>query len=197
MLGVALQAGHVPVAPELIERAITLNGVAVQKNLAAFAWGRAWVADAAPPRQLRASARRRRHAAARAACRRPHRLPVGAYAARFTALVDQVAALGHDQLTDAVNVNLHKLMAYKDEYEVARLLLLPESRRRPRPSAAGARRSPGCCTRPRCAHSVAQQDPLRPLVAAGVPRCAPCAGCAAHWFDVFGWAKPCAESSGR
>ncbi len=47
MLGVAAQAGHVPVSTENLERAIELNGVAVEKNLAAFRWGRRWAADAA------------------------------------------------------------------------------------------------------------------------------------------------------
>ena len=129
VLGVAAQAGHVPVAPELIERAITLNGVAVEKNLAAFRWGRAWVADAAST------------VAAAGFERSPDTTPLrerltadltgyqsAKYAGRFTAVVDEVAALGHDELTDAVMRNLHKLMAYKDEYEVARLLLLPSSR---------------------------------------------------------------------
>ncbi len=50
------------------------------------------------------------------------------YAARYLAVVDRVAAAGHPELTDAVARNLYKLMAYKDEYEVARLLLLPEAR---------------------------------------------------------------------
>ena len=129
ILGVGVQAGHVPVAPDLIERAITLNGVAVTKNLAAFAWGRAWVADpeatstaagiSAPQDELPLI----------------ERLTVdlvgyqsAAYAARYTAVVDRIRAAGHEDLTDAVTRNLYKLMAYKDEYEVARLLLLPESR---------------------------------------------------------------------
>ena len=129
MLGVATQAGHVPVAPELIERAISLNGVAVAKNLAAFAWGRAWVVDGASvdaaagitpvvddtPLRERLIADLTGYQSA-------------TYAARFAALTDRVAELGHPELTEAVQRNLHKLMAYKDEYEVARLLLLPESR---------------------------------------------------------------------
>ena len=125
MVGVATQAGHVPVGHAAIERAIELNGVSVAKNLAAFAWGRAWVADAASveraagfdaevdatPLRERLSADLRGYQSA-------------AYAARFDAVVDEVAALGHDELTAAVARHLHKLMAYKDEYEVARLLLL-------------------------------------------------------------------------
>ncbi len=129
ILGVGVQAGHVPIDPDLIERAITLNGVAVAKNVAAFAWGRAWVAD---PEGTAAAA-----GIAAAFPEQPllERLTADlvdyqstAYAAKFTDVVERVAALGHDDLTDAVTRNLYKLMAYKDEYEVARLLLLPESR---------------------------------------------------------------------
>jgi indolepyruvate ferredoxin oxidoreductase len=43
-----VQAGAIPVPPEAIEEAITLNGVAVDTNLAAFRWGRAWVDDPPP-----------------------------------------------------------------------------------------------------------------------------------------------------
>jgi indolepyruvate ferredoxin oxidoreductase len=129
ILGVGVQAGHVPVAPDLIERAITLNGVAVAKNLAAFAWGRAWVAD---PEATAAAAGIATAAAEQPLLQRLTADLVGyqsaAYAAQFTAVVERVAAHGHDDLTDAVTRNLYKLMAYKDEYEVARLLLLPESR---------------------------------------------------------------------
>ena len=46
-----------------------------------------------------------------------------AYARRFADVVDRVDAAGSPQLTEAVARHLHKLMAYKDEYEVARLLL--------------------------------------------------------------------------
>jgi len=129
MLGVAVQTGHVPVAVEYIERAITLNGVAVEKNLDAFSWGRAWVANAgatdtaagfvAPveegPLRDRLSADLVGYQSA-------------SYAKKFDAVIDMVTAAGIDELTDAVAHHLHKLMAYKDEYEVARLLLLPEAR---------------------------------------------------------------------
>jgi indolepyruvate ferredoxin oxidoreductase len=129
-LGVAVQAGLVPVTPEYVERAIRLNGTAVATNLAAFAWGRAWVHDpallgeaadsdtpqvaeqAATPEEMRERLR-----ADLVAYQSPR------YARRFDAVVDRVEALGHQELTAAVAVHLHKLMAYKDEYEVARLLL--------------------------------------------------------------------------
>jgi indolepyruvate ferredoxin oxidoreductase len=62
-----------------------------------------------------------------------------AYADRFRAVVDRVDAAGHPELTEAVARHLHKLMAYKDEYEVARLLLLPESKAQAR--AIGGRRA--------------------------------------------------------
>ena len=190
MLGVALQAGHVPVAPELIERAITLNGVAVHKNLAAFAWGRAWVANPAAvneaaglgttidelPLRERLTADLVDYQSAR-------------YAARFTALVDQVAALGHDQLTDAVMVNLHKLMAYKDEYEVARLLLLPESQAQA--EAVGGRRTKVTwLLHPPALRSLGRRSKIhfgrwsRPAFRAlrAMRRLR------GHWFDAFGWA---------
>ncbi|MFM8268120.1 MAG: indolepyruvate ferredoxin oxidoreductase family protein [Ilumatobacteraceae bacterium] len=136
MLGVAVQTGHVPVDPALVERAIELNGVAVARNIAAFRWGRAWAAD---PRAIEAQ----RDAAE--GTLPPDDRPLierlvddltdyssAAYAARFRAVVDEVAVAGHDEFTEAVARNLHRLMAYKDEYEVARLLLLPESRERAR-----------------------------------------------------------------
>ena len=129
MVGVALQAGHVPLDTLTMERAIELNGVAVKKNLAAFTWGRAWVADSATV-ETAAGIRgpvddtplRDRLAADLVGYQSKQ------YADRFLEVVDRVAAAGHAELTEAVARNLHKLMAYKDEYEVARLLLLPESK---------------------------------------------------------------------
>jgi indolepyruvate ferredoxin oxidoreductase len=131
MVGVALQAGHVPLLAEHVGRAIELNGVAVDKNLRALAWGRAWVAD---PSRVQAAAGLSATTDALPLRRRLVDDLIGyqsaRYAARFEAVVDEVSALGHQELSDAVMRNLHKLMAYKDEYEVARLLLLPESRAR-------------------------------------------------------------------
>ncbi|MEN9643836.1 MAG: hypothetical protein RL238_505 [Actinomycetota bacterium] len=125
MTGVALQAGMLPLDADVVERAIELNGVAVQKNLAAFRWGRAWAADPAAVQltvepsatdpaaplidRLADDLRDYQHAG---------------YAAEFLAVVESVDAAGRPELTEAVARHLHKLMAYKDEYEVARLHLL-------------------------------------------------------------------------
>jgi indolepyruvate ferredoxin oxidoreductase len=152
-LGAAFQRGLLPVSREAIEEAIRLNGAAVEKNLAAFAWGRAVVAapdavEAAtrdpetvvPVREL---SERERELVTLAVdgdegeLRRlvETRVPElvayqdAAYAERYARLVrrvhvtEQERTPGHTELTEAVARQLFKLMAYKDEYEVARLHL--------------------------------------------------------------------------
>jgi indolepyruvate ferredoxin oxidoreductase len=133
LLGAAVQAGAIPVPAEAVERAITLNGVAVDSNLAAFRWGRAWTVD--PERVERAAGLSRpvgpepfdqlvdRLAADLVEYQSP------AYADRFRAVVaatraaERASGVESSRYSEAVARNLHKLMAYKDEYEVARLLL--------------------------------------------------------------------------
>jgi len=127
MLGFAWQDGLVPVSLTALERAIELNGVAVARNKQAFAWGR--IASADPdflPKTLRSQPAA--ETLDEAIARRSAFLTQyqnRAYAARYEAAVAQVrrgeAALGSEALTDAVARSLFKLMAYKDEYEVARL----------------------------------------------------------------------------
>jgi indolepyruvate ferredoxin oxidoreductase len=137
LLGAAVQAGAVPVPPDAIERAIELNGVAVESNLAAFTWGRAWVDDAIavetaagfvsvpPPETVYELTDRLAHDLTD--------YQSDAYANRFRKVVDRARAAeravdaGSTAFTEAVARNLHKLMAYKDEYEVARLLLADEA----------------------------------------------------------------------
>ena len=157
MLGAAYQHGCLPVSASAIERALQLNGAAVDVNLTAFAWGRAAAADpqavaaaigslgspaaagstlddappatvrrrlesARPPAQLRAALERR------AADLSGYQDT--SYALRY---VDDVLAVleterehggaGITTVTEAYAAAMHKLMAYKDEYEVARLHL--------------------------------------------------------------------------
>lgn len=126
MTGVAVQAGLVPLDPAAVERAITLNGVAVDKNLTAFTWGRAWSHDSAlvertafPDAEPMAEVPLRERLVAEL-----HAFGGATVVRRFEALVDEAAAsAGGAALADAVARHFHKLLAYKDEYEVARLLL--------------------------------------------------------------------------
>ena len=132
MLGFAWQKGWIPLRRESLLRAIELNEVAVAQNKAAFEWGRQ---AAAHPQQLAALGATEQVIAF---ARRPgldelvrtrSEFLVGyqnaAYASSYRDLVDRVAraesALGSKRLSEAVARTLFKLMAYKDEYEVARL----------------------------------------------------------------------------
>ncbi|MBZ0224384.1 MAG: indolepyruvate ferredoxin oxidoreductase family protein [Comamonas sp.] len=133
MLGFAWQKGWVPLSRVALRRAIELNGVQVQNNLAAFEWGRQCAHDLAAVQALFAA--RKAIDAARAPTldelveRRAGFLAAyqnAAYAAAYRAFVEKVrgveSALGQGTpLAEAVARNLFKLMAYKDEYEVARL----------------------------------------------------------------------------
>ncbi|HEV2099134.1 MAG TPA: indolepyruvate ferredoxin oxidoreductase family protein, partial [Stellaceae bacterium] len=136
MLGYAYQRGLVPLSAEAIEQAVELNGVAVAFNRGAFRWGRRAASDLALV-EMRATPA--------AAIPASHRLSEtldqiierriafltdyqdAAYAARYAARVNRVREAeaacmpGSTALTEAVARALFKLMAYKDEYEVARL----------------------------------------------------------------------------
>src|SRR5205085_4554864 len=135
MLGFAYQKGLVPVSGDAIDRAIELNGVAVAFNREAFLWGRlaahrrAEVEGEAAPRQPIA-AETLSTTLDEAVARRIAfltRYQNAAYAARYETLVravesaERAKARGQGGLADAVARSLFKLMAYKDEYEVARL----------------------------------------------------------------------------
>ena len=131
MVGLAWQKGLIPLSAAAIERAIELNGVAVALNLAAFRWGRRLAVERVEVERLAGLcpapiaedldmliARR-----ADFLCAYQDR----AYAERYRRTVERVrvaeAAVTHDalRLTEAAARSLFKLMAYKDEYEVARL----------------------------------------------------------------------------
>ena len=140
MLGFAYQKGLVPVSAAAIERAIELNGVAVEANKKAFLWGRraahdlARVEKAATPAEVIPIAQHLSRSLDETIARRVEFLTDyqdAAYAARYRALVDRARQVEADRglgtkLTEAVARNHFKLMAYKDEYEVARLYTRPE-----------------------------------------------------------------------
>jgi indolepyruvate ferredoxin oxidoreductase len=122
MLGFAWQRGAIPLQRESIEKAIALNGKAVEANLKAFAAGRLATLDGPTSTQVALSLQD-------FISRRATDLTLywnAAYARRYTELLSIVSAAtaslaDGDELTWAVARSAYKLMAYKDEYEVARL----------------------------------------------------------------------------
>jgi indolepyruvate ferredoxin oxidoreductase len=137
MLGFAWQKGWIPLQLASLMRAIELNAVAVVQNKAAFEWGRRAAHDSAKvqktlnPGQVIAFTPRIKQTLEVLVQRRTAFLTDyqnAAYAQSYASFVDTVraaeAALGLGDklpLTEAVARYLFKLMAYKDEYEVARL----------------------------------------------------------------------------
>jgi len=132
LLGIAYQKGLVPVSAEAIEQAISLNGVAVDANCKAFNWGRRYAVDAKAVLLASGveSAPRVPATLDEVISRREAYLTAyqdAAYAKRYRVLVDHVRRAegrvlpGHQRLTEAVARNYAKILAYKDEYEVARL----------------------------------------------------------------------------
>jgi indolepyruvate ferredoxin oxidoreductase len=132
ILGYAWQKGWVPLGHEALMRAIELNDVAVAQNQAAFAWGRQCAHDWAAVQAALAPAQVVQFhpslgvddvIARRVAFLTDYQN--AAYAQRYLSVVEHVrsveAPFHKTALTEAVARNLFKLMAYKDEYEVARL----------------------------------------------------------------------------
>jgi indolepyruvate ferredoxin oxidoreductase len=133
LLGFAFQKGCVPLSAEALNKAIEINGVAVKANQSAFRWGRKAALDLA-------SVTREAAPAKVVALQRPQSFETlvaertafltayqnAAYAQRYAGLVERVRVVeqrerGTTLLAKAVASGLYKLMAYKDEYEVARL----------------------------------------------------------------------------
>ena len=157
VLGAAWQRGAIPVSRPTIEAAIRLNGVAVEASLAAFDWGRAAVADpdavagvgprpAPPPRPDVTAQRIIDHVGAAPDSELARLVTVrvveliayqsARYAKRYSSVIrrvhehEQQTTPGHDVISESVARQLFRLMAYKDEYEVARLHLDPGHRAR-------------------------------------------------------------------
>jgi indolepyruvate ferredoxin oxidoreductase len=136
MLGCAYQKGLLPVGAEAIEQAIELNGVSVKMNTQAFRLGRLAVVDperlAGMMKDDTAPVKTLDEMSLDEVIEHRTRLLTdyqnAAYAARYRNLVDQVRKIALDggygeALPRAVAVNYAKLLAYKDEYEVARLFV--------------------------------------------------------------------------
>ncbi|AWK87172.1 indolepyruvate ferredoxin oxidoreductase family protein [Azospirillum thermophilum] len=142
LMGYAWQKGLIPLSEDAILKAIELNGVSVRLNSDAFQWGRRAAVDLAAVEALAAPAPVAQDGSFIIDQRRPSQsldeiierrtrfltdYQDAAYAARYHALVDwtrrieQQKVPGSTALTEAVARAHFKLMAYKDEYEVARL----------------------------------------------------------------------------
>ncbi|MFO0688490.1 MAG: indolepyruvate ferredoxin oxidoreductase family protein [Myxococcota bacterium] len=233
VVGMAVQAGCLPIDAAKVEQAIRLNGVSVEPNLAAFRWGRAQIADAeavararreakvaAPsdfevtPTARRASAAAARRLEALVPSSSPLLLELARYAAEleawggqgsraagtWLAVLERVAAReravvadgdgARDRLLAGVAAALFKLLAYKDEYEVARLMTDAEATAEAR-AIAGSRGRIAWRLHPPILRALglrhkiaipAWTSPLVRLLARmrflrGTP------------FDVFGWAE--------
>jgi len=132
LLGYAWQKGWVPLGHEALMRAIELNDVAVAQNIAAFEWGRHcahhWsVVDTllAPAQVIQFHKPQGVDALVTKRVAFLTDYQNASYAKRYSEAVARVqkaeAAFNKSSLSEAVARNLFKLMAYKDEYEVARL----------------------------------------------------------------------------
>jgi indolepyruvate ferredoxin oxidoreductase len=137
MLGYAYQLGALPVSGEALEKAIEMNGEAVKMNVAAFRYGRRAAIDPQAVQSLVAPAPQQQNDSLKLSesldetiARREAFLTAyqsSRYGRRYRALVDTVRAAEAEKapeqsaLSEAVARYLFKLMAYKDEYEVARL----------------------------------------------------------------------------
>ncbi|HVL56487.1 MAG TPA: indolepyruvate ferredoxin oxidoreductase family protein, partial [Burkholderiaceae bacterium] len=153
LLGYAWQKGWIPLTRVALERAIELNGVAIERNRDAFTWGRRAAHDLVavqrfarpqsepkvvefrrPPGQVRNESDLDQLIAIREAFLVDYQN--AAYAQRYRELVDRVRRVEGDRigaasgfkLTEAVARATFRLMAYKDEYEVARLHADPKFR---------------------------------------------------------------------
>ncbi len=136
LVGYAWQKGLIPLRESSILEAIALNATAIEDNKAAFEWGRRAAADlasvrsAAAPAEDRPESHRLSRSFEEAVERRRAFLAAyqnEAYARRYAEFVERVRRAeqskvpGSEALAAAVARYLFKLMAYKDEYEVARL----------------------------------------------------------------------------
>ncbi|MGV0961233.1 MAG: indolepyruvate ferredoxin oxidoreductase family protein [Limnohabitans sp.] len=142
-LGAAWQLGLIPLNLESIERAIELNGMAIDMNKAAFLWGRRcaydleavqrYISGLKPAQVISFTGRQQKSVDAIMAHRSAH---LNAHTGpslvnRYQQLVQRVRVAEHDlglgeALTRAVAHNYHRMLAVKDEWEVARLYSQPE-----------------------------------------------------------------------
>ena len=176
ILGVSVQLGVLPVSPEAFMKAIELNNVNVQGNLAAFHWGRTWVFDSEYVNQLIQEKRKKKGKREQVRLHDDFIKRINEFdlsqegsqlvqflandvlgfqnskaVERFLTLLEQANCEtkklsrrdDRETLIIAIARNSHKLITYKDEYEVARFFLLPglESEINQLPQSKGTKRA--------------------------------------------------------
>ena len=209
MLGYAFQQGRVPLAEGSLVRAIELNGVAVEFNRKAFLWGRRAATDLARVERLAIPAEI--IPISQALSRNLDELIARrtdfltgyqdrAYAERYRELVERVrsaeaqktgASEGKFPLTEAVARYYFKLMAYKDEYEVARLYSDPAFARKIEGMFEGGYKlkfhlAPPIFNRPDPRTGEARKSEFGPWMMAAFRVLAKLKGLRGTPFDVFG-----------
>ena len=139
LVGYAMQKGWLPVGLEAVSRAIELNGVSIDMNKRSLCWGRLAAADLAAVLEAAAPSAAEVDTVEQATlaslieqrCVELGEYQDASYAQAYRSFVNTVVARegavqpGAEQLSTAVANYLFKLMAYKDEYEVARLHSAP------------------------------------------------------------------------
>ncbi|MBP6018925.1 MAG: indolepyruvate ferredoxin oxidoreductase family protein [Burkholderiaceae bacterium] len=139
MMGFAYQRGLIPISAQAIDKAIELNGTAQQMNKDAFLWGRRAAVDAKAVEKLLLARKTSENAGVSPKPMKSQEQSIAwrgsflvdyqnkAYAQRYLDFVERVrhaeqaAFPGQSELTEAVAKYYFKLLAIKDEYEVARL----------------------------------------------------------------------------
>ncbi|MCH7391249.1 indolepyruvate ferredoxin oxidoreductase family protein [Acinetobacter dispersus] len=127
LLGMAWQSGQIPLLRESIEKAIQLNGTAIDKNLEAFRIGCHLANDPSLITRLLDSLPKTNAPQTLAELINDRTVRLQdywneAYANQYRMLLEQVAKLLPEALAKTIATQLYRVMAYKDEYEVARLL---------------------------------------------------------------------------
>jgi len=205
MLGYAWQRGWVPLAETSILKAIELNGVSVDFNRTSFAWGRRAAVDAAQvdrhatPAEVITMIQPVSRNLEEMIARRVEFLTDyqnAAYARRYRDLVQKVGKVesekvGGTKLAEAVARYGFKLMAYKDEYEIARLYADPRFTQKIASMFEGDYRlkfhlAPPLLNRPDPVTGVARKSEFGPWMMAGFRILAKLKGLRGTAFDIFG-----------
>jgi indolepyruvate ferredoxin oxidoreductase len=208
MVGYALQLGLLPVSLEAVERAVELNGVAIKFNLKALALGRLLAADPGKFDELLRTSQpedvvtKPMTIEDRITLRKSRLVDYqnAAYADRYLKLVEKVRAAEHKlqpgstRMTDAVAFNYYKLLAYKDEYEVARLYTTGDFERKIREQFEGDYKlhfhlAPPLLAKPDPVTGKIRKREYGPWMFKGFRILAGLKGLRGTAFDIFGYTK--------